>query len=326
MPYRQTNAAGHPALSLYNDDIELIALPGVGARIAYLRRRAGREWLWRNPRLPFLHPPLDLPAGPTAYVDRYDSGGWDECFPSIASSPVPGAPAGTAPIPDHGELWCAPWELDVVDAAGVTSWRARTRCRTVPAAFAREVRVPAEGSAVEFHYRLESVAEAPFAFLWAAHPLFISRAGTTVELPGVSRARVGAVHGRHDVGVGQEVAWPVDGGAWFTMPESSAWALKLFADAPPGGRVVLTDPTGGEALELQWDPREIPHVGLWLNAGGWAGPGAGADPYRNIAIEPCLGAPDHLEQAVEEWRVAPILRPGEVRTWRLTVLLRDGET
>ena len=89
MPYRQTTVSGLPAVSLSNDTLELVAIPEAGARITHLRRRAGREWLWRNPRLPFRAAPVEPPLGPTDYVDRFDSGGWDECFPTITPGRLP---------------------------------------------------------------------------------------------------------------------------------------------------------------------------------------------------------------------------------------------
>jgi galactose mutarotase-like enzyme len=318
MPYRQTTVAGLPALSLHNDSLELLALPGAGARITHLRRRQGREWLWRNPVLPFAVPPIELPTSPTAYVDRYDSGGWDECFPTIESCPLPGAPAAAA-LPDHGELWCAEWQHDLLDRPPLTSWRSVTRCRTVPAEFQREITL--EDDSLRFDYRLRSLGTAPFPWLWSAHPLFSIQPGTLLELPGVSHARVGAVHGRHDLMAGDELAWPPLGGSGFVVPETGGWAVKLFLDSATEGIARLTDPTRGETLELQWDAGALPWVGLWLNLGGWSPSGA---PYRNLAIEPCVTASDRLDATRNGGLLAPFLPPREERGWRLTVALRES--
>jgi galactose mutarotase-like enzyme len=120
-----------------------------------------------------------------------------------------------------------------------------------------------------------------------------------------------------------ETVWPPEGGDRLALPASGGWATKLFARSAPEGRAVVTDPLRGEALELQWDAGEIPWVGLWLNPGGF---GPQDVPYYNLAVEPCLAAPDELDRAVREWQVAPILRPGEERTWRLTVVLRAASS
>ncbi|HEX7336364.1 MAG TPA: hypothetical protein VF252_04065, partial [Gemmatimonadales bacterium] len=67
-------------------------------KVTNFRRLNGREWLWRSDQIPL------APARPGAsYVETADSGGWDECFPTVGPCPVPGAPPGTPPLPDHGE-------------------------------------------------------------------------------------------------------------------------------------------------------------------------------------------------------------------------------
>ena len=52
---------------------------------------------------------------------------------------------------------------------------------------------------------------------------------------------------------------------------------------------------------------------------GWAPPGR--KPYYNLALEPCIGAPDSLDAAVREWGTAQTLAPGEEREWEVEVAL-----
>jgi galactose mutarotase-like enzyme len=325
--YRQTTVASLPAIALYSDLAELVAAPGAGARITHLRLRRGREWLWRNPALPFRLPPPDPGPSPSAYVDGYDSGGWDECFPTVGPCPLPGAPPGHPGLPDHGELWYLPWQHDLSTSGTKTQWRSVTRCARVPAEFVRQVTLEdgdPDAARFGFDYRVRSVGDRPFPYLWSAHPLIAAAPGVTLDLPGLSRLRVDAVHGRHDLVPGREIPWPLDGGDRFRCPDAGAWAVKLFGQPPAEGRAVLTDPRRGETLELLWDTGEIPWVGVWLNFGGFAGAARAAEPPYTLAVEPCLAAPDRLDHVTGEWGVAPILRPGEERAWRLTVVLREG--
>jgi galactose mutarotase-like enzyme len=230
---------------------------------------------------------------------------------------MPGS-APPRPLPDHGELWCAEWQHDLLANEAVTTWRSVTKCRTVPAEFQREV--PLDGEALHFDYRLRSLGTAPFPYLWAAHPLFAIQPGTLLELPGVSRARVGGVHGRHDLATGETVIWPLDGGTGLVVPETGGWAMNLFMESAAEGIARLTDPTHGEALELHWDATAIPFVTLWLNFAGW---GPAGESYVNLAIEPCLAVPTQLDEAVAHPGMAPILPPSAERLWRLTVTLRE---
>lgn len=324
MPYRQTTVDGIPAVSLHNDSLELIALPAVGGRISNLRlRRRGREWLWHNPVLQFTPPPSDPPGSPTIYVEQFDSGGWDECFPTVGACYLPGSK--TQWLPDHGELWHAAWRHDLLSGKGVSTWRSVAECRSVPAVFTRRVELTdqsEQGSgAVTFHYAVRSVGTEPFPFLWSAHPLLTAQAGTRVELPGVTRVKVASLLGRNDLTIDSEIPWPIEGTDFYVMPPGEGWAAKLFAPSPAEGRAVITDPLRGESLELQWDGADIPWIGVWLNPGGFGPEGS---PHYTLAVEPCLAAPDALDRAVSDWRVAPILRPGEERSWRLTVIVREA--
>ena len=131
-------------------------------------------------------------------------------------------------------------------------------------------------------------------------------------------------HGREDLSKGDVVSWPgaIGGEAdRFTLPADGAWAVKLFADLGPEGRMLLTDPRRGERLELAVDPNDVPQVGIWINCRGWAPPRR--TNYYNLALEPCIGAPDRLDLAVREWGTAQSLQPGEEREWGLEVWLRD---
>ena len=82
-------------------------------KLTNLRRRRGREWLWRSSQIPLA--PLSA-ASPYA-----ESGGWDECFPTVGPSPIPGAPPGTPSLPDHGELVSAEWTSSVYQHAEGTT-------------------------------------------------------------------------------------------------------------------------------------------------------------------------------------------------------------
>ena len=323
MPFRQTSVAGLPAISLSNDEIELVLIPSLGGKISNLRRRRGREWLWRSTQIPLARPPSRDAVESrraTIYVDQADSGGWDECFPTVGASRLPGANPELL-LPDHGELWFLPWEHHLSEAAGSVTVFGRVKGERLPYEFTREITLDHVEPLAHFHYHLRHTGTAPFPYIWSSHPLVNVRPGAELMLSGVSRARVAAVHGRDDLQVNAVTAWPLDGGGdSYRYPEPAGWAVKLFADQGPEGVIRITDP-GGEFLELRADPREVPQVGIWINCAGWSP--AGKSPYYNSAIEPCIGAPDRLDQAVEEWKLASFLHPGEERSWRLSVVLGE---
>jgi galactose mutarotase-like enzyme len=317
MSFRQTSVSGFPAVALRSALVELVAMPSIGMKLTNLRRLNGREWLWRSDQIPL------APARPGAsYVETADSGGWDECFPTVGPCPIPDAPGGTPPLPDHGELWSAPWTSSVYEGPDGTTLTGSATGLAFPYEFHRRITLDPVEPVARFHYWLRHAGETAFPWIWSSHPLLNVQPGSVLTLPGVTQVKVAAVHGRDDWQVNDVISWPGalggDAGA-FTFPENGGWAAKLLGDVGWPGRMTLTDPTRGERLEFVVNPVHVPQVGIWINCRGWAPPSR--RPYYNLALEPCIGAPDRLDLAVLEWKTAQTLHPGEERHWSLDVRL-----
>jgi galactose mutarotase-like enzyme len=316
MSFRQTTVSGFPAVALTSAELEVVAVPSIGMKLTNLRRRSGREWLWRNDEIP-----LSPPRPGASYVETADSGGWDECFPTVGPCPIPGAPPASPMLPDHGELWSAVWTSSVFDHPGGTTLTGTAQGVIFPYEFHREITVDSQEPVVRFRYRLRNVGGSAFPWIWSSHPLLNVQPGAVLELPGVSQVKIDSVHGRDDLIPGQVVGWPtaVTGNPErFIFPEDGDWAAKMFGDVGSRGTMTLTDPRRGEKLEFLVRPEEVPQVGMWINCRGWSPPGR--SPYYNMALEPCIGAPDRLDQAVE-WDTAQTLQPQEERSWALEVRL-----
>lgn len=319
MSFRQTTVSGFPAVALRSADLEVVAVPSIGMKITNLRRTSGREWLWRSDQIP-----LAPPRPAASYVETADSGGWDECFPTVGPSPVPGAAGGTPPLPDHGELWSAPWTSSVYDHAAGTTLAGRAQGIAFPYEFYRAITLDSNEPVLRLSYRLRHTGSTPFPWIWSSHPLLNVQAGSVLTVPGMTQVRIDAVHGRQDLKSGDVVSWPsaIGGDAEsYTFPEEGGWAAKVFGDLGPEGQMTLTDPRRGEKLEFVVQPEEVPQVGIWINCRGWAP--AGRTPYYNLALEPCIGAPDRLDLAVTEWHTAQTLQPGEERAWSVEVRVVD---
>ncbi len=318
MPFRQIAVSGFPAIALRSAEMEVVAVPTLGMKLTNLRRLRGREWLWRNDQIP-----LALPKAGASYVDTADSGGWDECFPTVGRSPIPGAPPGAPELPDHGELWSAEWSSSVFEHAAGTTLAGLARGRALPYEFHRQLTLDPVEPVIRLRYLLRHTGEAPFPWIWSAHPLLNVQPGSTLELPAVSQIKLDAVSHR-DLSRGDVVSWPgaiggVEGR--FVFPDEGGWAVKAFGDVGPSGRMILTDPRHGERLEMVVRREEVPQVGMWINCRGWAPPGR--RPYYNLGLEPCIGAPDRLDDAVRDWGTAQWLQPGEERGWGVEVWLRE---
>ena len=217
MAFRQTTVAGFPAIALRSEEIEVVAIPVLGMKLTHLRRLRGREWLWRSDQVA-----LALPRAGASYAEAADSGGWDECFPTVGSSPIPGASPNEPPLPDHGELWSADWTSSVYEHADGTTLSGTAPGTRLPYEFHREITLVRGAPVVRFRYRLRHTGVAPFPWIWSAYPLFNVQPGSTLELAGVHQVKLDAVHGRGDLSRGDVVSWPeAIGGApeRFTFPE-----------------------------------------------------------------------------------------------------------
>jgi galactose mutarotase-like enzyme len=269
--------------SLGNEEVELVVVPELGARIVSLKNpRTGREWLW--------HPGTGMKLFRNRPCDDFSQSplaGIDECFPTIS----PCVSIGRK-LPDHGELWQASWSVD--DAA----WRNGAMTTSVlsaisPFQFERTIRV--EGNEVRLSYRLSNTSGATERFLWAMHPLLRLQPGDQLELPDSSRAQFN----------GNEWIDAVDA----AIPESLC--AKSFAWPVSEGWAAIQNSSTGDRLEFCWNPEHNPALGLWLTRGGWHG-------HHHFAIEPANGDHDSLTDAAESGHCGTIA-PYDTIGWEVSL-------
>jgi galactose mutarotase-like enzyme len=308
-------AASFGSAELRVGDTRVVIIPALGGKIASLHM-AGREWLWRSDVIPF-----QAPLDGASFVETADSGGYDECFPTVGACMVPTRIAhyGGVSLPDHGELWAQPTTFSLETRPDGMYAACGWLGRRMSYRFERAVFVDS-ADAVEMRYAVVNAGPARLPFIWSAHPLLHFTSDTRLILPDGARTRVWAQHGIDLGGCGAERRWPLVPGAGkqldFSQPGAvaRAYACKLFLDMPVGRAAIEQ---GGARLEVTFDTRQVPNFGLWLNKRGWT-PFAKRQPYLNLGFEPCIGAPDTLSEALGTWQGAHWLAPGERREWTLT--------
>jgi galactose mutarotase-like enzyme len=298
----QTTEQGFAVVGLRGPTAELAMVPELGGRVISLRsRRSGREWCWHRPDAAWLwrsEPGSDFGASPQA--------GIDECVPSVAACTWRGRA-----VPDHGEVWFQSWQLDDAErAAGRLT--ATVALPITPLRFRRAISATEHG--FRFDYTLTNLGAAPEEYVWCVHPLFTIEADDRMELPAEVRAlRVNGGIGTQPIAQGDLWNYP-EPQAGFRLdrletPGMPRGCIKGFAGPLSEGAAALANDRTGDRLELRWDVRAAPLLGLWLNR-GHAG-------FHHVALEPTNGAPDSLAQAVDGWRQFSTLAPGETREWWL---------
>ena len=305
-------------------------IPALGGKIRDVTL-AGRQWFWHNADVP-----VAFPEKGASYALAGDSGGLDECFPTVAKCRLPTwvRGAGDRPLPDHGELWSQKPEVAIVtDEAGHSATCVWTGS-ALPYRFTRTVTLRPEGT-LSFAYAVVNMGEHRMPFLWSSNPVFPLSARTRLVLPEGSRTRLLTQHGVDFGHAGAEHHWPRVrmGGTLVDLSHPVAalkrdFACKLFVDLPRAEAVVALE-EDGVRLEMRVHGREIPNVGVWINRRGWSPFTAQrrflppflrerTRAYSNLALQPCIGAPDKLSDALGGWDAAHWLEPGATARWSMS--------
>ena len=302
-------------LRLDNPAMQVEFATDLGGKIAQIvDQHMGRKWLAHHPRLAWRLP--DDPDAPDAYVRLGDLGGWDECCPTVAPSTYPLPPFAGRSLPDHGECW---YRRPDERRDGLTVEH-RWRGASLPFELRRILTLDPDEPRITLDYALRSFANTPISLLWSAHPLIAIEPGMRLDLPHGTRVAVASAGSPLGL-AGRRLEWPLCESIDLSVVTPRAgWAAKLFTEVMDPGAVALVA-AKGDALRLSWSSGDsgtgsLVRLGIWLNYMGWSGDGG--PPLCNIGLEPCIGMPDALNEAIAAG-TALVLNPGEERRWPVRV-------
>ena len=288
----------------------VVIVPALGGKVVSLEM-GGREWLWRSRARPA------RPADGASYDAVGDTGGIDECFPTVAPCVLPSSVAryGGLALPDHGELWSQPstFTLETRDDGMYAScaWQGRRMAYR----FVRGIAVRASGP-VEMRYRLTNDGRAPLPFVWSSRAVFPLGKDTRLVLADGARVRVWSARGVALGGSGAEVRWPraVGHGKMLDLASPDAlgrsFAYAVYAD---GARAAIAQ--GDARLEVALEGAPHACMGLAAEKPAWS-------PFRRsaprVTLAPSIGAPASLTEALGAWHDAASVEPGATLEWTVT--------
>jgi galactose mutarotase-like enzyme len=301
---------GFHAYRLAAEEWEAVCVPQLGANIAeFTHLKTGRQWLWENPRVPLSEHGYGCPYAWGSMA------GFDECFPAIAPGKYPLPPYSGLEIPDHGELWAVPWQVEVVEG-GLRMW---AEGRVLPYRLERTLLASPGGHALRLHYRLVSLGHSPLAFCWSSHPVIAPTPGMRVLLPEGAEVRVEGGVGDRLGPPGTHFRWPGERGGLDALRDCATTPEqvdKVFVSGVERGWAGLYDPHTDSHLLFRFDPGQISSVGLWISICGPPG-------EDRVALEPCIGTSDSLARSVENGSAAA-LAPGGAMEWWLEMAVGTG--
>ena len=290
---------GHPAAVLENPHLRATILPTLGGRVWSLEDRLrGRQWIWHREGVPL----VAHPAG--ALYDDVWAGGWEELFPNDAAGTFEGRQ-----LPDHGEWWTLAFHAEPAVSDVAATLRLTATTGVIRAACVKEFTLAHDAPVLTVTYRIRSLEDRPFHFLFKQHLAVAITPSCRLVLPGGDVEAVDPAFGTLMPGPGSH-AWPVAPG-----PDGTSADLRVIPPAESRDRefVYIRDLAGGwcgvvdldreASLRMAFDQREMPFVWLFLSYGGWR------DTYTAV-LEPCTNLPKDLGEAVRR-RQSARLSPGQ---------------
>ena len=330
---------GRTILALSGENVVIMAgdcsvtiMPALGGKISSLR--IGPHELLHAPLNPYEQ------RNQTMGFSDGDASGWDECLPSVAECSVT-TEAGSATIPDHGDLWRVPWHVIESTEDSVTL---RARCFSLPLELTRSLILSetSSGWKIRLLYSLVNLGNYRVPWAWTAHPLFVCEEGDRIVLPSGVRSlrledsRANRLGTRGDAVIwpmakvmtevmAKAIAKPIDGTAlgeaWDDLDdlsrahtECSGRADKLFAGPMQEGWSQLERAAIGLRIKVGFDPAITPYLGLWLCYGGW--PEGHELKQVCVALEPATAPVDSLAET-GGW--SRLLDPGVTVNWPMEV-------
>jgi hypothetical protein len=266
-----------------------------------------RQWIWHREGVPL------APSAPGAAYDDVWAGGWEELFPNDAPGPFEGRE-----LPDHGEWWTMAWRAVPTTSETFAGVRLTATAEVIRAECTKEFNLRHDAAALTVSYRIRSLEEQPFHFLFKQHlPVHITPA-CRLELPGGLVEAVDPAFGTLLPDVGP-YEWPEASGVnadttdlRAILPQASEAREFLYVRNLPAPWCGVADLDRQASLRMGHDER-MPYVWLFLSYGGWR------STYTAV-LEPCTNLPKDLTEAVRRGQAAR-LSPGEEFATTVTVRL-----
>ncbi|MEJ2051031.1 MAG: hypothetical protein P8Y60_14540 [Calditrichota bacterium] len=262
-----------------------------------------------------------LPHYGANYFD-YEPGGFDDCFPTITASTCPirkgTGQSATIHFPGFGELWSLPWDYHISEE----SIHLAIRGVRFDYEFSKTIRLLA--STIQIEYRLINFSGEPLPYIWSAHPLLEIQGGSRILLDKNVEAVMLEWASLEDIGKsGDILPWPWlsdrhDTNHAVSSSCEDTFAMKLYTQAQATGYCGYERADTSEKLLFEFDPPEIPYVGISWGYNDRIGQTGNCHPL--LSIQPSRGRPDSLQMACERHEHT-ILKAFGMDEWSLNISL-----
>lgn len=312
---KETKLEGFKALTIKNKKISLTTIPELGGKIiSIINRETGFDFIWRN---------KTIKLQKFSYDSNFafsDSSGINECFPTIFPCKYICFPWENIMIPDHGEIWPLSFKTVVKenkiiqDVHGVR----------FPYIFTRVIGI--NNNTIKLSYKVENLSQFKFNFIWAIHPIFKLLEDTEIVVKRSPNVTINYCYNKELILGNKEYIWPILGTEdgkdidFSKIGRSKRYAVKFVLSNLSVGFVGLRYNNQNEKIDVIFDKDKIKYCGLWINSRGW--PEESLYKYRHIAIEPCNGVTDNLEECIIRRNDFWTIKGGDQKNW--SIMFRPG--
>lgn len=280
---------------LATDQLAVQVVPELGGRITELTDlSSGRQWLWRNHRVPF----GPVPVG-SAYDDVWQ-GGFEELFPNDAPTELNGQY-----LPDHGELWSVPWSVEQATPTSITL------SVTGPVTGVRVSKtLSLAGSTLAVGYRLTNQGNSVLDHMFKLHPAIAVHQACRIELPGGTVEKVASEFGNLLDSTAPQ-PWPTSVDLSQCRRDSSRTSEFVYVSDLTEGRCGVIDTNSSSWVRIEYPTDVFPYCWVFMTYGGWRD-------HNVVVLEPCTNYPKDLGEAVSRGSSAG-LAPGEIKEFEVRV-------
>ncbi len=312
---KESKYKGLDSIVIENQSLRLEFIPEYGAKLAsFYHKATKREFLFQSDTKKLRLPNYG------ADFSNYDSSGFDEVFPSIDPSFYPDNIWQGISIPDHGEVWTLPWEMEVKK----DSLKFSVYSPCFP--YKLEKKVTLVDRTLRINYQAYNLGQQEFKFIWAAHALLnCSQQSTKIILPPEVDEIINVETTSEHLGDwGARCNYPIAEsiqGKTIDMSRVEAVSANncekfYVANKLTTGKCAVEYSDTQERLTYCFPVDKVPYLAIWKTQGGYRGD-------YNIALEPCTGAYDDLYLADRINKVAKIPAKGSYK-WYLELTIDEG--
>lgn len=299
------------AITLENDLLRLVLLPGAGAKIVSLvHLPTATELLWASPQVE-----AQAVTPGSSYDDTW-AGGWDELFPNDEPAQMDGFA-----LPDHGELWTCAWQFDVERSEHSVTLHLWTETPVTQCRVEKWIRLSEGSGAVHFKHALRNGGTRAVPYLWKLHPALRVQEGDRLFIPArefvLEPLSPGTLEGGEVIAGTSQVRTGERTVDLLSVPSAESKEMYFFYGIDlQEGWCAWHRPSTRLALALAFPVDIFPHCWLFASYGAWRD-------YNVAVLEPCTGYPFKLE-GIDAAGRGLRLQPGEAIEAEVTLTVEDG--